>query len=1197
MFNVSDRSSWEPRPISGDAKLVLGDVGRAILLAKKERQRPELNSASQRILDITIAFLERAREGEVVKGVLEETSYPNVSFTIAGTTRRLYLHKVKSVIKHAAFTSVCGDPSNNTPTCYSLDLTWAAQQLYNFLNRVFFSRSPVSARKRRAAIGGYRDQGSLDKYYAKGKEYTVGCIRATNMWMNGRYPPITNAYLWLTFVERYRLILDLLCKDCGATSPKHLLQLCGCPDAERFVTGVPIRLAEVLDDIDPAAVPVDLQDYIEVTPTGFQSKLPYADPVAVILTAAGHVGSGHDHASGHLRTWKATSNSGYGYYEFETEIMAIDDKLDDVRFNAADSGSFGIVAALSDSQRELSGNVQVFLDEVRLYVLRTIVADLEKANCEMGLINGDGIYFYSATNPATVLSHVLSPALELTLESHSGGPACTKSICWIQNGTALDRPAVPCSHQYAIDTTSPPKRRRVLKNDVIFASVRSEAYQNKLLNEITYSEIVDKITEDLNLTEEDKMPPSMPFARLCAIVSAAFNLVTVQRCYVSSGVKKTAEEAHVCGLYGHDSHQLSNSITTGNMVIPLSSGASITFQLLLAGGHFDTSWKQPFEKLLVSNSSHKALAAKFDAWGQLGRPCVDPDSILDAHLGPDFVLPTEEAYYGYGPHLDQSVRPEARIHPVVLYNNSEGSSPDWPYYTTGRTYKIFCDAECDWNSIRSFEETLREYYSGSGGFAHEAWGSLLPLALSAVRRTDLISDFFLVTQHSDGRFEILKDDFGHLCRRPLCEAAIGLSGDNIVAPDLLVAYLTNDTVESLPAGTWDDLQDEIKDIMSRYPLGVARYEWIQDYFDHGMDPSYFSKDMEPNVIKLLNVFFGMGLGQHLVKDLHDDVNVWTVCYGEPKSGKGTLGQVQQRIIPETSVIVPDSTAFAGQQFFRPDGRLGWTFKIPDPTGPLHNTVDFRRLQNGDFQTNVKNSAFRSATTRTGEILPVPSGNIDLNNPALLVPSSSSLHDVQAVVRRIAPYRYVSPCNSEQPVKYIQDPSLKRLPGIQDHLVVLLAKNCFRRLREECRRENKTLVEIYPEIHDGGDEPDSGGYLHGKQKRLTEDIRRQQARLESVERYLLEGLEHKMGGYVLIDALYDEVSTMFSKKMGKRKFYSMLLEIVNSMDTLVQIQHKATLSLCGSRKVNGHVFAGSCCVTPEDIGPQTYRVITNVHWVS
>ena len=672
--------------------------------------------------------------------------------------------------------------------------------------------------------------------------------------------------------------------------------------------------------------------------------------------------------------------------------------------------------------------------------------------------------------------------------------------------------------------------------------------------------------------------------------------MTVQRCYMSTGVKKRVEETHVCGLYGHDSHQLSGRIVTGKVPIQLSSGASLTFQLLKAGGHFDSSWEQPFLKLITSQLSHKCLVAKFVEWEQQGRPCVDIDSIQDAHLGPDFVLPTDERYYEYDSQYPQDIPPEARIHPVVLFNNSEQSSPDWPFHTTGRTYQIFCQKNFGWERIRDFEDMLREYYSGSGGFTHEAWGPLLPLALSAVRRTDLISDYFLVTLDEDGLYTILKDDFGELCRRPVCERAIGLRGDRVVVPDLLIYYLTGESTETLVAGLWSDLRPELDEIMSRYPLGRARYEWLESYFEDGMDDSYFMQDMPSDVIKLLNVFFGLGLGQHLVKDFFDEVNVWMICYGEPKSGKGVLGAVQQRIIPETTVVVPDPTAFAGQQFFRPDGRLMWTCKIPDPTGPLHNTVDFRRLQNGDFKTNVKNSSFKSATKASGESIPVPSGNIDLNNPALLVPPSSSIHDVQAVVRRLAPYRYVTPCSSEQPVKYAQDPCLKRLPGIDEARLVILAKNCFRRLREECRRTGETLVEIYPEICDGGGKPNPKGYLYGKQDRLTSDIRRQQAKSEDVERYLLEGLELKMGSYIRLDSLYQDVIKVMTKKIGKRRFYSMLGDVVSTLDPLIQIQ-QTLLNLCGARGINTHIFTGSCCPRAVDAGLQKYKVITNCCWTS
>ena len=47
--------------------------------------------------------------------------------------------------------------------------------------------------------------------------------------------------------------------------------------------------------------------------------------------------------------------------------------------------------------------------------------------------------------------------------------------------------------------------------------------------------------------------------------------------------------------------------------------------------------------------------------------------------------------------------------------------------------------------------------------------------------------------------------------------------------------------------------------------------------------------MASDVVKLLNMFFGMSMGQHFVLDKEDEVKPWFVAYGEPKSGKGIPG--------------------------------------------------------------------------------------------------------------------------------------------------------------------------------------------------------------------------------------------------------------------------------------------------------------------
>ena len=49
----------------------------------------------------------------------------------------------------------------------------------------------------------------------------------------------------------------------------------------------------------------------------------------------------------------------------------------------------------------------------------------------------------------------------------------------------------------------------------------------------------------------------------------------------------------------------------------------------------------------------------------------------------------------------------------------------WPYYTVGRTYKIFYDANFDTAKVRDFEEELRDF-SKVGRIHPRAWGSLLP---------------------------------------------------------------------------------------------------------------------------------------------------------------------------------------------------------------------------------------------------------------------------------------------------------------------------------------------------------------------------------------------------------------------------------------------------------------------------------------
>ena len=393
-----------------------------------------------------------------------------------------------------------------------------------------------------------------------------------------------------------------------------------------------------------------------------------------------------------------------------------------------------------------------------------------------------------------------------------------------------------------------------------------------------------------------------------------------------------------------------------------------------------------------------------------------------------------------------------------------------------------------------------------------------------------------------------------------------------------------------------DRIDEIEDIMQKYPKGNCRYEWLQSYFEENMSKDFFEVPMASETVKLLNMFFGVCLGQHFVLDKEDEVKPWFVAYGEPKSGKGIPGTVLQKLIPECSVIVPDTTAFAKQQFFRGD-RLMWTCRVPDPTGPLYNTLDFRCFDHGAFSTNIKNRDFKPAITSMGEVLPVPTGNVDLNDPSLLVRPTETKHGLMAIARRSAPYRYTTTYNDEQPVKYNADPSLKLLPGLDEPRLVILVKNCFHRLRVEMFRTSLSIVNIYPDIADGGDELCSKGYLFGKQLQLVTDIRNQQAKMDNVELYVREGLEECPGSYVLIDKLYDEVAPSFSKRLGKRQFYKIIIEVAKQCSALVQVQHKATLNLCSTAGITGHLFAPTCCENSSAGGPQTYKVLTNCKWVS
>ena len=88
----------------------------------------------------------------------------------------------------------------------------------------------------------------------------------------------------------------------------------------------------------------------------------------------------------------------------------------------------------------------------------------------------------------------------------------------------------------------------------------------------------------------------------------------------------------------------------------------------------------------------------------------------------------------------------------------------------------------------------------------------------------------------------------------------------------------------------------------------------------------------------------------------------------------------------------------------------------------------------------------------------------------------------------------------------------------------------------------------------------------------------------------------MGSYIRLDSLYQDVIKVMTKKIGKRRFYSMLGDVVSTLDPLIQIQ-QTLLNLCGARGINSHIYTGSCCPHAVDAGLQKYKVITNCCWTS
>ena len=104
-------------------------------------------------------------------------------------------------------------------------------------------------------------------------------------------------------------------------------------------------------------------------------------------------------------------------------------------------------------------------------------------------------------------------------------------------------------------------------------------------------------------------------------------------------------------------------------------------------------------------------------------------------------------------------------------------------------------------------------------------------------------------------------------------------------------------------------------------------------------------------------------------------------------------------------------------------------------------------------------------------------------------------------------------------------------------------------------------------------------------------------MDNVELYIREGVEESTSSYILIDKLYDEVVPTFSKRLGKRQFYKVLVEVAGQCGPLVQVQHKAALTLCVAGGVTAHPYSSTCCDNPTLGSAHTYRVMTNCKWVS
>lgn len=1209
LVHLTDRRTWPFPEIAGTGTIRLGgkaDLERAAQLCADRLQTGGVDERGVGHLRALRAYFEAARPHESVVQELRETDYGDVAFGMDSHRR---LPKAPGAVKHAAFVGPAESPPGqlSPATVYELDFTWLGHQVFVYWATTLLGWEKVSSVETRARLGGWDGAAlTLEAGYRKGKLLTSDCFHATNIWPSGRHTPL-DPWLYVHFKYRYQVVLHLLARDCGAVSPADLLRRCGIDDEtviSEMVNGVPFHLAET-----PAGtwvpLPPGLEDHMAVTPNGLESKSGYVDLVAQILAACGHTGAGRDWATGLLATWKTTSQrgAGTGYYSCEDALAAIDDRLLEVIAEAGTTANrVGMLNGIVGSGRPLSSAMQTLLDNGRLMMMRQVLQVLGGLGAVPGAINGDGVYFYHATLNPDALARALPAAFELTLEWHSGGPGCTKRVVRVAGGMAGPVVASDCRHRYEDDRQPERRKRRcVAADDVVLADRTVELAGGEVpLPELTFSSVYAVLADETGLGEDDKLPATLPFVRLCALVSAAFNVVVVQTVRKGSPVN----EPHVCGLHGLDGFHLAREVTTGGVTVPTAGGMSIALQLLMVGGRLHESWAGPFESLIAGNRSHNAIRADFDMWSQQGRPIIGTAALKDAHLGPDFVMASTDLHHPY-PSTSPAVDPAYRIYNVELRESGEPESRAWDGYVVGHMHRVFCDAPgMTRRMIREHEELLQMFYSDNGGYAHPCWGPLMVLALSAVRRTDVIGDYFIVEEVEDDCLAILKDSDGTLLRRPVSAEAIGMSGTQVVAPNLLVFYITGEcTVNFAPAG-WDELEPQLARLVdARYPKGGrTRLDWITAYMDEDQDPMYMMPRLDDEVVKLLNVFFGM-IGHHLVLDMTDVLRLWTVNYGQPESGKGIPGDLLFKINPETSIVAPDKTAFAGMQLVRqPYGRPFCAVKMGDPDEPVQKTLNFRRLAHGDFTTNVKNSDFTTSRDANGDAIFVGSGIIDLNDPSLLAPTGSreghaSNADYEATLRRLHPNCYIRCDNLRQPVRYRPDPDHKRLQGVDVPRVALGVKNAFFKLRRECERNSTSLAHIYPEISDGGEEPHPKGYIYGKQRRLLADIRHRELRLASLETQLGEGLSWAAGSYVLLDRLYAEVMQGSEvKRLSKRKFVAVVEGVVaNTLaNPLVQIK-RTVMEFCAAGGCTRHPYRHDCCATPVATETQTHLVVVNAAW--